>query len=98
MTAPTGYSKNTASWEITFTNGIPTSIISSDKSEGNKGAITPANVSNVDTYYYKNEALFSLPESGGSGIYWYMLGGVLLMMAGSLLVYKKRRGEVLRRK
>ena len=46
----------------------------------------------------KNNLLYELPEAGGSGIYWYMLGGVLLMMAGSLLVYKKRRGEVLRRK
>ena len=46
----------------------------------------------------KNKVFYELPEAGGSGIYWYMLGGVLLMMAGSLLVYKKRRGEVLRRK
>ena len=50
------------------------------------------------TIKIKNNALYELPEAGGSGIYWYMLGGVLLMMAGSLLVYKKRRGEVLRRK
>ena len=50
------------------------------------------------TFYYANEALYSLPSSGGSGIYWYILGGMLLMMAAVLMVYKQKRGEVLERK
>ena len=58
----------------------------------------PAKDGDILVFQYENTALYDLPEAGGSGIYWYMLGGVLLMMAGSLLVYKKRRGEVLRRK
>lgn len=44
----------------------------------------------------KNDTLYALPEAGGPGIHLYMLGGTLLMMAGALLVYKKRKEEVLR--
>ena len=44
----------------------------------------------------KNNVLYDLPEAGGPGIQMYMLGGTLLMMAGTLLVYKKRKEEVLR--
>lgn len=40
----------------------------------------------------KNDALYALPDAGGSGIYWYLFGGVLLMMAASLMVYKNKRG------
>ena len=43
-----------------------------------------------------NRALYELPSTGGPGIYLYMLGGVALMIAGTLLVYKKRKEEVLR--
>ena len=48
------------------------------------------------TIQIKNKTLYDLPQSGGPGIYLYMLGGVALMMAGTLLVYKKRKEEVLR--
>ena len=50
------------------------------------------------TFYYANEALYSLPSSGGAGIYWYLFSGMLLMMAAVLIVYKQKRGEVLERK
>lgn len=46
----------------------------------------------------KNNALYNLPSSGGPGIYWYTIGGMLLMMAGSLILYKNKRREVLERK
>ena len=48
------------------------------------------------TIKIKNNTLYDLPQAGGTGIYLYMLGGVALMMAGTLLVYKKRKEEVLR--
>ena len=48
------------------------------------------------TIKIKNNTLYDLPQAGGPGIYLYMLGGVALMMAGTLLVYKKRKEEVLR--
>ena len=43
----------------------------------------------------KNEALYSLPQSGGSGIFLYMIGGTLLLIAGSLMIYINRRKGVL---
>lgn len=44
-----------------------------------------------------NAELYELPNSGGIGIYWYSIGGVLLMMAAALILYiYKQRGEVLR--
>ncbi len=42
-----------------------------------------------------NRDLYELPNSGGMGIYWYLIGGTLLMMAAALISYKnKRTGEV----
>ena len=45
----------------------------------------------------KNKALYELPSAGGSGIFRYMIGGTLLLMAGSLMIYINRRRGVLRR-
>ncbi|HJC09928.1 MAG TPA: Cna B-type domain-containing protein [Candidatus Blautia merdigallinarum] len=47
------------------------------------------------TFYYANDTFYAIPSSGGSGIYKYLFGGVLLMMAASLIVYKNKRREVL---
>ena len=46
----------------------------------------------------KNNIEYNLPSSGSSGIYWYLFGGMSLMMAAALVVYKTKRGEVLKRK
>lgn len=44
----------------------------------------------------KNSTLYELPSSGGNGIYWYIVSGVLLLTAaGMLILYKSRRKEVL---
>lgn len=45
----------------------------------------------------KNKALYELPSAGGSGIFLYMIGGTLLLMAGSLMIYINRGRGVLRR-
>lgn len=43
----------------------------------------------------RNTELYELPNSGGIGIYWYSIGGTLLMLAEALILYKnKRRGGV----
>ncbi len=34
---------------------------------------------------------YSLPETGGSGVYIYIIGGILLMFAGVLLLYKNKK-------
>ncbi len=38
----------------------------------------------------KNEKLYELPEAGGPGIYWYSIGGTLLMLAAALILYKNK--------
>lgn len=40
---------------------------------------------------------YELPSAGGNGIYLYMFSGMLLMFGASLLAYKNKRKEVLRR-
>lgn len=43
-----------------------------------------------------NEIIYELPSTGGSGIYWYMFGGVLLMAGAMLITYRNKCKEVLR--
>ena len=43
-----------------------------------------------------NEYIYELPSAGGPGIYLYMLGGALLLMIGTLMVYNERKKEVSR--
>ncbi|MCI8648377.1 MAG: fibro-slime domain-containing protein [Firmicutes bacterium] len=45
---------------------------------------------NTFTYY-------KLPSTGGMGIYWYIISGILLMAGAALIVYKNRCREVLKR-
>ena len=45
----------------------------------------------------KNNIVYSLPSSGGPGIFLYTIGGAMLLMAGSLILYKMKRGEVLKK-
>ena len=85
--APTGYALGDS---VTFEmkDGVPVDM-------NNETAVIK---DGILTFYYANEAIYSLPSSGSSGIYGYLLGGMLLMMAASLIVYKTKRGEVLKRK
>ncbi len=41
-------------------------------------------------YTFLNEAVYELPSTGGAGIFWYMVSGTLLMMAGILILYKRK--------
>lgn len=45
----------------------------------------------------KNNIVYSLPSSGGPGIFWYTISGVLLLMAGTLILYNLKKGEVLKK-
>ena len=85
--APTGYALGN-SIDFTITNGVPASM-GTDNGTVKDGILT---------FYYANEAIYSLPSSGSNGIYGYLFGGMLLMMAAVLIVYKTKRGEVLKRK
>lgn len=98
LRAPSGYAVSGETWEIEFASLGKISSIISSKDQDKNMVDDVLNGGQTAIFYFDNEMLYELPEAGGTGIYWYMLGGVLLMMAGSLLVYKKRRGEVLRSK
>lgn len=95
-TAPTGYQPG-GTWKIIIANGVPTSIVKTN-SDGTTDSSDKGKYENgILTFYYENEALYALPDSGGTGIYGYLLGGMLLMMAAVLMVYKQKRGEVLKK-
>ena len=47
----------------------------------------------VITLNFEDEVLYILPETGGSGVYVYTIGGILLMLAGSLLLYKNKNNK-----
>ena len=49
----------------------------------------------IITVYYNNTPLYDLPSAGSSGIFGYTMGGTLLLMAGTLILYKMKRKEVL---
>ncbi len=42
---------------------------------------------------YRIHVKYILPETGGTGIYWYMAGGMLLMMVAAVAIYRKRYNE-----
>ena len=43
----------------------------------------------------ENTVIYNLPNSGGSGIYWFSICGMLLMMAAAWIIYKNKCREVL---
>lgn len=85
--APSGYSKLVDSITITVTkDGIQIS-------ENNKVQLNQTN--GIYELVIKNDMLYSLPSTGGSGIYLYMIGGMLLMFAVVWILYKNKCKEVL---
>ena len=90
--APSGYVKSEETWTVEImSNGIKSIT-------GSGGAIeTVTGEDGTVSYYFKNEVLYDLPEAGGPGIFLYMIGGTLLLMAGSLMIYIHRRRGVLKR-
>ena len=43
----------------------------------------------------QNQILYTLPSTGGNGIYWYMIGGMVLMSTAAWILYKNKCREVL---
>lgn len=94
--APAGYKCSTEKWQIQITkNGALNSITSSVNGTLIKTVTEEVNDKNVIYYLYQNEALYALPSAGGTGIYLYMIGGMLLMFAAVWILYKNKCKEVL---
>ena len=83
--APSGYTVLADSIRITV-DGKGITVSENDKVEVAEDGIT---------IIVKNDMLYSLPSTGGSGIYWFSICGMLLMMAAAWLIYKNKCREVL---
>lgn len=105
--APVGYAVSEEVWTIVFAEEA-SPVVYKGKIEGEipadaelidnhlKEEVDDSGVRHVITeFYFMNEVLYELPSTGGPGIYWCMLSGMLLMMAGALMVYNKKCKEVL---
>ena len=94
--APAGYSLTTDTWTVEIyakrAKPVITCVTTNEKVQLEQ---------DLTTGYFKmkvkNEVLYSLPSAGGSGIFWYTIGGILLMMAAALILYKNKCREVLNR-
>ena len=84
-------------------NGAP--VYYTVKEDSNLGGYTVSYLNNDGIQYgeitiinKKNEETITLPETGGTGTYWYTMGGVLLIAGAAFLIYKthaERRQESL---
>lgn len=101
LVAPTGYTKSDEVWTIEIREDNKITVTSS-KPEGFgdniKTVVTDdsSKIVETTTVYFENTALYSLPEAGGPGIYWYIFSGILLMAGAMLIIYKNKCKEVLK--
>lgn len=95
--APDGYSKLGSSIYFKVENGTVTLTDNKDGNPTGEGfelwQLDTRSTTPVLTI--KNQKLYSLPESGGNGIYWYMIGGMVLMSTAAWILYKNKCKEVL---
>ena len=86
--APEGYMIHEGGWTLTFNKGLLTTL---------DGEEVQGTATNGVVIELSNKQLYELPETGGTGIFWYTIGGMLLMMAAALILYKRKCREVLDR-
>lgn len=88
--APTGYtlSSNTYKLQITKTGALKTVQLNGEN-------VTPTLKDGKYQILIENAVIYNLPNSGGSGIYWFSICGMLLMMAAAWIIYKNKCREVL---
>ena len=97
--APDGYKRSTEIWNITVSEHAQTTayietegdidsfITYTEVNQANGGRIVTVNLN------FENQLAYTLPETGGSGVYVYTIGGILLMLAGALLLYKNKNNK-----
>lgn len=83
--APTGYMLH-EDWSVTFTNGLLTKV---------DGQNITGSAEHGVVIKLADKKVYVLPETGGSGIYWFSICGMLLMMAAAWIIYKNKCREVL---
>ena len=97
--APAGYAKSpvTMNIEVDEENNIQIDgkeVVNNPKAGIYKNS-TIDNATNVETItyeiYFANEAIYTLPKTGGTGIFVYIFGGMFLLMTGILYIFAGRR-------
>ena len=85
--APTGYMLH-EDWTVTFDNGLLTDV-------SGQNITKDASAKYGVVIKLADKKVYVLPETGGSGIYWFSICGMLLMMAAAWIIYKNKCREVL---
>ena len=96
--APANYALSTEKWKIEIGTGGRLLGITVDGSDN----VSPSSTEISDTesripcsiFYFDNTMAYELPSTGSTGIYWYLVSGMLLMMASALIIYRNRAREV----
>ena len=97
LTAPIGYMRSTETWSIQIASKGALKSIQSGGQEIAREKVKTETVNGKEIVYYlyENEVVYDLPSTGGSGIYRYMIGGMLLMVTSAWILYKNKCKEVL---
>ena len=92
--APAGYMKNDSGWTVVFENGLLKSLDGAESSTEDGTKIKASAATGV-VIELTNQKVYTLPSTGGNGIYWYMIGGMVLMSTAAWILYKNKCREVL---
>ena len=93
--APAGYAKSKVQWTIAITDTTVTITGANGNTLNPTQLENPTTGKTYDAYTYENTPVYALPSTGGTGIYLYMIGGMLLMFAAVWILYKNKCKEVL---
>jgi LPXTG-motif cell wall-anchored protein len=102
--APAGYYVSDVKWTVTvdYKNGITitttdgATVQSADTTSTLESAAAgvadgSVKVLNIAYNFEDNVMEYNLPSAGGSGIFLFVIAGMLLMMGGALLIFAQRR-------
>ena len=93
ITAPTGYMVLSSEIQFNVTQG-KVALTNAQGTASNMWELS-TDTTKPPVLTIKNQKVYSLPEAGGNGIYWYMIGGMLLMVTSAWILYKNKCKEVL---
>ncbi len=93
--APSGYAMSTDVWHVTIDRTNGTSVYMNQKGDLQNCIVEEVtNSENGATLKtvklsFANQVAYTLPETGGRGIFPYTISGVLMMIGAALLLYKR---------
>ena len=87
--APSGYTK--------LANPITVTVNDKGITVSDNTNVKVETTNNTYVITVANDLLYELPHTGGTGIYLYMIGGMLLMFVAAWILYKNKCREVLKK-